>query len=502
MRPNILLIMADQLIPQLTGAYGNEELLTPHMNALAASGTRFDAAYSPCPVCVPARAAMMSGRAVSDIGCCDNATPLTCDHPTFAHFLSLGGYDTVLSGKMHFIGPDQLHGFSRRLTGDIYPPDFRWAEERDADNPVRKAHVEQYLGKNIRVGGWNQFLSYDEESHLRGCEFLRAQGELRRAGSEQPFLLCVSYHHPHEPFQPPRRYWDRYERRSISVPDLPRLPDEELYSTLDRWLNLYHGIDGRREELMDPESLYRLRRAYYALVSFIDDKVGELLSLLDETGLKKNTWVILTSDHGDMLGRRGMVQKRTFYDFSSRVPLILRAPDGRGAGDVRPEPASLVDIFPTLLDIAGIDPGEFGRLLDGRSLLEPPHEDRCVFSEYHSLGAYSPSFMLRRGRWKYIYVHGFCERLYDMERDREELENLAAIPEYSSVTAELRSALLERFDPAAIETRVSSSTRRRLIIRDAMLATGTRWEYSPVFDTSSGFLDQYLDGESISEIPR
>ncbi|UCC62597.1 MAG: sulfatase-like hydrolase/transferase, partial [Anaerolineae bacterium] len=279
-KPDILFIMADQLIPFLTGAYGHPVVKTPNLDRLVKEGVRFDAAYSPCPACAPARASLMTGQYVSRIGVYDNAAPLSCQEPTFAHYLTLAGYDTALAGKMHFVGPDQLHGFGRRFNTNVYPADFAWVPSRGVKAQVSRRHALNYVGQAVKVGRWSQFLSYDEETHFRALEYLHAKGIERQATQErgepsQPFFLCVSYHHPHEPFWPPQALWDLYEGQEIEVPEFPDNL-EETYSTLDRWLNFFPGV-AKAKDLRKPESLRRVRRAYYALVTYIDIKVGQLL---------------------------------------------------------------------------------------------------------------------------------------------------------------------------------------------------------------------------------
>jgi choline-sulfatase len=512
-KPNILFIMADQMIPFLTGAYGHPVVKTPSLDRLVEQGVRFDAAYSPYPVCVPARAAMMTGRYVSNIGAYDNAASFSCEEPTFAHYLTLAGYDAVLAGKMHFIGPDQLHGFSRRFNTNLYPPDFAWIPARGVERQASKRHALQYVGENVKVGRWSQFLSYDEETHLRALEYLHAKGIERQVTEEQgaacqPFFLCVSYHHPHEPFWPPRDLWDLYEDEEIEIPSFPD-DLEETYSALDRWLNVYHGV-AKAKRLRDPESLRRVRRAYYALVTYIDVKVGQLLASLEENGFRRDTVVVFASDHGDMLCERGMVQKRTFYEWSSRVPLVVRFPDGWQRGAVRTEPVNLIDLAPTFLDLAGV--GQEARLpMDGRSLLGlldgSDSGDWAAFSEYHSQGAHAPCFMIRQGRYKYVYIHGYGSgspesQLFDLEADPGEWDNLSGRPKYREVEEGLRARILGRFDPDAIEEAVMESVRKRALIRGAMEITGTRWDVEPRFDPVKGIIDQYLAGTSLAEIPR
>jgi choline-sulfatase len=286
--------------------------------------------------------------------------------------LTIAGYDTVLAGKMHFIGPDQLHGFRKRLTTNVYPSDFSWVPVRGVEHASERSHALQYVGEAIQVGRWSEFLSGDEETHLRSLEYLHAKAlerdeALNKGISPQPFFLCVSYHHPHEPFWPVKKFWDVYEGKQIDLPDLPE-DLERTYSTLDRWLNVYHGISKARN-LLQPDSIKRVRRAYYASISYVDLKVGELLDALEENGFADNTVVIFCSDHGEMLIERGMVQKRTFYEWSSRVPLITRFPKALHRGRRISEPVNLIDLMPTILDMIGFS--DERRLdLDGSSLID------------------------------------------------------------------------------------------------------------------------------------
>ncbi|MBM3128375.1 MAG: choline-sulfatase [Chloroflexi bacterium] len=508
-RPNILMIMADQLGPFLTGAYGHPIVKTPNLDRLVREGIRFDTAYSPYPLCAPARACMMTGRYASRIRCVDNASPLACDEPTFAHYLSLAGYDSVLSGKMHFVGPDQLHGFRTRLTTDIYPSDFKWVTSRQGqgkpmfpDHP----HALMYATPKIGLAKWSMYLDYDEETQMRAIQYLysrrittgdanadpRTSGNTNISASEderQPFFLCVSYHHPHEPFIVTKDLWDMYEGERIDIPEVP--PNlKATYSMQDKWLNIFHGVDWVNH-LMDPKSLYVLRRAYYGLVSYIDAKVGELLGALEKAGLKDNTIVIFTSDHGDMLCEKGMVQKRTFYEWSTRVPLIVSFPDERSQGTKVKQPVSLIDLAPTLLDMAEVR-AENRLPMDGKSVMGlmdgSDSQAREVFSEYHSEGVYATCFMIRSGKYKYNYVHGHGAQLFDLENDPNEWQNLSGQPEFKELEDALRAQILTTFDPDEIERDVLTSLPKQNLIRAAMKKNDTHWDYTPIFDGAKQYV--------------
>jgi len=475
---NVLLVIADQMIPMLTGLYGHAVVRTPNLNELAQKGVRFDAAYSPCPLCAPARACLLTGMYSSKIGVYDNAAPLACDQPTLCHYLNVMDYDTVLSGKIHFVGPDQHHGFQKRLLPNIYPTDFSWTKSRD--NKIPKSHAQNYLGDAVRVGRKGRNLEMDERAHSEALTYLKQKGmEKRQDTSYQPFFLCVSYNFPHEPFWPPKKYWDLYEGESIDISGLP--PDfEKRYSSMDRWLNRHHGVD--KADLQEPSSLRRLRRAYYALVTYIDDKVGELIDQLRTGNLEDDTLIIFTSDHGDMLCEKNMVQKRCFYEPSVRVPLVIVRPHASIRGHVCKTPVSLLDIMPTILDLTGVDENEYpavdgmslAPLLDGK---EQP--ERAVFSEMHSEGVYSTCFMVRKGKYKYVYIHGHDEQLFDLEKDRDEWDNLAGKVEYASVRDDLRTRILSQFDPDRLEKELRNSLQRRMFLMKAMQKTGQDWAYRP-----------------------
>jgi choline-sulfatase len=497
-KPNILSIQVDQMTPFLTGAYGHPVVKTPNLDRLVREGVRFDAAYTPHPVCAPARACMITGKRVSTVEAWDNAALLPADEPTMAHYLTNAGYDTVFSGKMHFVGPDQLHGFRARFLSNIYPSDFRWVSMMTKyGRPGNQAAT--YVGNDVQVGRWNNALSFDEEAQLRSIAYLNAKGEakLRAQASgdvPQPFFLFTSFHHPHERFWPPEEFWAMYKDEEIAVPTFPDNL-EATYSELDRWLNDYHGVH-REEMLKDPESMRRMRRAYYALVTYVDQKVGELLDALEKNGFLDNTFIVFSSDHGDMLCEKGMVQKRTFYEWSARVPLIMRFPDQWKAGTVVNAPVSLIDLLPTFLDLAEV-PVDVRLPYDGRSLISlldgSDDEDWEAFSENHSDSMVeAPCVMLRRGRFKYVYIHGYDDQLFDLEEDPGEWHNLVQDPAYTEVSTQMRTRILEIVDPDDVAARVEDSYHRRLLIQNAMERNNTRWNPKPRFDPSRNHLEQYL----------
>lgn len=484
MKPNILVVMADQVVPFLTGAYDDGVARTPAMDRLAAEGIRFDAAYAAAPLCAPSRAALLAGRYPSSMGCFDNASVFPADQPTLAHYLSADGYDTLASGKMHFVGPDQLHGLARRLTTDVFPAGVDWVPALDEDGRFPAGgHARDYVDPSPGVRDWTMFMAYDEDVQFRAMEYLR---ERHRTGADDPFAMIVSFHHPHDPFHVQQQYWDLYDDADMPVPEYPDDLDA-TYSVMDRWANEAHETD--RYDVRDRQSMVHLRHAYYAALSYIDHKLGQLIDTLEATGALENTILLFTSDHGDMLGERGMVQKRAFYEWSVRVPLLLRLPGATHAGARVAEPVSLVDVLPTLLDLAGI-PDEPRTDMDGESLLPaiarsiadetPPN--RPVFSEYHLEKVHAPCFMVRQGRYKYVLVHGYDERLFDLVDDPGEWHDLSRLEPHASTVQRLRALIVERFDPDALAAAGADSIRRRLVVREAMARNDTHWDYQPYVD--------------------
>ncbi len=479
---NIVMIMADQLTPYMMSCYGNEEVICPNLDRLAQSGICYENAYTSNPLCTPARASLMTGKYTSALHCYDNASAFSCEEPTFVHYLTNAGYDTVLCGKMHFVGADQLHGFSRRMTTDVYPSGFSWLpsyvdEEKHILQPDTWGNAIHYNAQTAGPGEWNEGIQYDEETHIKAREYLYTQG----AAAENPFFLCVSYHHPHDPFNPPKKYWDLYEGRGITIPDIDdaRLEGD---TTLDKWLNTgFHRTDvfpvkGR-------ENLYAVRRAYSALVTYIDDKVGELIRDLKNTGLYEKTIIIFTSDHGDMLGERGMVQKRCFYEWSSRIPLIIHYPDNR-CGRVS-APVSIVDLAPTLAELAGASRMDG---IDGISLASgEPDRERPVYCESHGEAILWPCYMVRKGVYKYTYIHEKETQLFCLETDPKEEINLSGKTEYREIEAELKSLILKRFDPQEVLDYLDTSIRKKKIVKEAMERTKIAWDYVPVVDESRRF---------------
>lgn len=495
-RPNILLVMADQMSARATGPYGNPDVLTPYMDRMSQAGTVFERSYCNAPLCVPSRASVMTGMLSSEIPVNDNGEGLPAAVPTFVHHLRRGGYETVLSGKMHFIGPDQLHGFERRLTTDVYPSDFLWTPswarlrhlvglvERGGEAGPHRPLAAAALRRSGPVA-WSEQLSYDEEVQFRALEWLRQS--LHRK-EDRPWFLCVSYTHPHDPYLALPEYWDRYANQDITMP-LAAPAGASPPHAADNWVDVHHGLDSVEPT---PDEVYRSRRGYYSSVSYVDDKLGQLVDEVARLGLEGETLVIFTSDHGDQCGEHGMWFKRTCREWSARVPLIMSGPDIPSGLRVKAN-ASLVDLFPTVIEAARLrmPPGyeSFAPEPAGKSLIpwlapgSPADSGDDVTVEYNGDGTVEPIRALVSGDHKFVLTRGAPDQLFDLEQDPDEWFNLAEEAAHRDVAAKLKAKILAGWDPDVTEHRVVSSQRRRVFLNESLYqGSPTAWDFQPWFD--------------------
>ncbi|MGE4561859.1 MAG: choline-sulfatase [Rhodospirillales bacterium] len=462
-QPNILVIQVDEMTPGVLPAYGHPLVKTPHIDALADSGVVFESAYCNFPLCVPSRASMMAGQFAHNIASWDNAMEMPASIPTLAHYLRSVDYHTVLCGKMHFIGPDQVHGFNERITTDIYPANFAWTPDWIRGERYRPTGINPQAIVDAGACVRSLQMDYDDEVENVGVQKIY---DLARFQNDKPFLMWMSFTHPHAPFVTTQKYWDLYDHDDIDMPKVPPIPVEDL-DAMSRWLYYAHGHDLLT---IKDEHVRNARHAYYGMTSYLDDKVGRIMEVLREVEFADNTVVVFTSDHGEMLGERGKWFKQYFYEGSVRVPLIISYPGTFEPGRVS-EHTSLVDLLPTFMDIAtdGRPPAPT-MPLDGNSLTgllsggDDPW-DNTVISEYTGEGVIAPCRMIRRGNYKYIYTHGHPPLLYDTTNDPLELENLLGNPEAAKIEAELGRDILVDWDPVEINDLCVQSQKDRLFIQ-------------------------------------
>jgi choline-sulfatase len=409
---------------------------------------------------------MMAGCHVHRIGVWDNCSPFNCDWPTFAHHFRAAGYRTVLAGKMHFVGPDQLHGFEERWTQDIYPADFRWVRSHFPEAPVNN-------GQNIdRVyearEGWTKDMDYDEEVLFRTEYGLRQSA---RSKDKRPLLLVVSFTGPHYPFVAPEKYFNLYRDEDV---DLPKLPADWMQRGHQyvKWLRRH----GKFDHAVPDDVCRRARRAILGRITMVDDYLARVMKSFASARDASNAYTLYTSDHGDMMGEHGLWFKNAAYEWSSRVPFMIAGP---GIGKRRiGEAMGLIDIGPTLCGLAGIDPVIDD--LDGRDLSpllrgEREPADGAAFVENYGEGVVHGVRTLRTGRWKLSYVHGFEPELFDLESDPDEWRDLAGDPAHRATRERLMARMLERWDPAACDRERQASERRRLAINGVIPGEKIGW---------------------------
>jgi choline-sulfatase len=489
--------MADQLNPNVLSAYGNKISQTPNIDLLAKQGVVFDSAYCNSPLCAPSRYAFLTGQLPSTIGAFDNASELAAEAPTFAHYLRDAGYRTILAGKMHFCGADQQHGFEERLTTDIYPADFGWTP--DWSQPEQRLDWYHNMSSVTQAGTCvrsNQ-LDFDDEVVFSTRQKLY---DLARENDPRPFCLVASLTHPHDPFAVPQSYWNRYNTSDIPTPSVPNY-------IADAHADRIRAMCLLDDQTLTTQQIQRARHAYYAAVSYVDDQFGTIMETLRECGQAEETIVIVVSDHGDMLGERGLWYKMNFFEGSSRVPLIVHAPQRYAAHRVA-QSVSLVDLLPTLLDI-GADGALPCETLAGQSLL--PHlignagHDQ-VFAEYLAEGALAPIVMIRRGPWKFIHSPADPDQLYDLSQDPHELHNLAPLPKHAAMLDCLRAETARRWNLAELhQTIVQSQQRRRLVFRALQQGINTSWDFQPRQDAAQRYIRNHLkldDLEARARFPK
>jgi choline-sulfatase len=471
--PNILFIQVDQLTAASLRAYGDTVCHAPNLDRLAETGTVFETAYCNFPLCAPSRFSMAAGQLCSTIGAYDNAAEMPASIPTYAHYLRAAGYQTALSGKMHFIGPDQYHGFETRLTPDLYPADFSWVpnwgdEGKRDTNDQRSVLVSGVCERSVQI-------DFDEMVTAQAIQHLY---NLARSDDTRPFFLQVSYTHPHEPYLCRKEYWDLYDGVDIPLPTVPALSANEHDAHSRRLLADFKMLDMTFAD----EDIARARRAYYGSISYIDEMVGQIFKTLDAIGKAEDTAIIFTSDHGEMLGERGMWFKKHFYERALRVPLLMKLP-GQTPSRVS-TPASLVDLLPTFMGIAtGTAWQSDVEALEGRDLTQTlgaeADPERPVFAEYLAEATPTPILMIRKGGYKFIYSRADPAMLFDLAADPNERTNIATDPAHSDRVEEFEKLVAEKWDIDALTANiVESQKRRRLIVEGYKTGNKPRWNHA------------------------
>ncbi len=485
-KPNILFIMADQMAARCLPIYGHPLVKTPNLSRLAAEGVVFENCYSSSPLCAPARATVMNGLLPSRTGVYDNAAEFPSAIPSWTHYLRQLGYKTCLSGKMHFVGPDQLHGFEDRLTTDIYPADFGWTP----DWRLKQERIDWWYHNMTSVlqpgiAEISNQLEFDDDVAFQA---VRKIYDHARFDSDKPLALLASFSHPHDPYAARKVFWDIYNDADI---DMPRVGPRNQRDAHSQRLYEMSAMD---DYVVTDDDVRKARHGYYASISYIDSLVGQLLDALKATNMLDNTVVVFTSDHGDFLGERGLWYKMSYLEPSAHIPMLVWSPKTYKQRRVK-EPVTLADILPTLADIGNGKPLALARAVDGRSLVpllegQKENSEATAWGEYLAEGVVAPMYMLRRGPWKFIHTPTDPDQLFNIDDDPDELTNLAA---GHPLAAKFRAEVEAKFDIPRIHAQVLESQKSRLMMFEAM-KNGSLfpWDFQPLRKASEQYTRNHM----------
>ncbi|MDA0350052.1 MAG: sulfatase [Verrucomicrobia bacterium] len=463
-KPNVLFIIVDDLRPDL-GVYGHSYARTPNMDGLAGQGVVFQKAYCQEAVCTPSRASFMIGRRPDNTGVLNLYTRFRDKDPemlTIPEHFKNHGYDTTAFGKIFHSQEPYQDPRSWSEPATLYANDISQGYFLPENQDTMSSEIRPVTGRKKSA---TEAAKIADERYPDGRIARSAVAWLEeRRGYEEsnPFFLAVGFHKPHLPFSAPRKYWDLYDRESVGRVANPQAPPDQLDLALVPSLPELRGYqDIPNEGLVSPEKSAELIHGYLACVSFVDAQIGLLLNQLKQMGIYENTIVVLLGDHGFHLGERGYWCKATNYELDARVPLIVK-PAGQGYAQGESDTiVELVDLFPTLADLADLP---IPALLDGQSLrveLETPNamRERAAFSQFPRPWEISdwrgqPSIMgysVRTDRWRFVLWVDFAGKaeiareLYDHQTDPVEMKNLAGNPQFLAVEERHHELLGEKW---------------------------------------------------------
>ena len=443
---NFLFILSDQHHRRFSGIYGHPCVETPNLDALAARGTRFENAYTNCPICVPSRASLATGRYVHDINFWDNGHPYNGSVPSWHARLREQEVLCESIGKLHFNGLGVDHGFCNEIEplhvvdgiGDVLGCIRTNPPVRDKVQELRTAG-----------GGDSSYLKYDARCATHARNWIKGH-----RNHEKPWALFLNFVCPHPPYIGPIEFYNKYKNMDFPLPPQWEPTNWPTHPAIEEFRRFFSFTDGHTEE-----SIRRVSSAYMAAISFLDQQIGAVMTELQQCGLAEETCIVYSSDHGECLGARGLFGKFTLYDEAAAIPLVMAGP-GVPSNKVVETPVSLVDIFPTAIDCVGANLVDEG--LPGSSLFKIANNsntdiERTVLSEYHALGSKDAVFMLRQNRYKFIYYVNGPPQLFDLEKDPLELQNLSIKKKYSNLMISLEEHLRTILDPEEVNRRAHKS---------------------------------------------
>ncbi|MEM1048375.1 MAG: sulfatase-like hydrolase/transferase [Pseudomonadota bacterium] len=463
---NLLVIMSDEHQARALGCAGHAFVQTPHLDRLAARGMRFTDAYTPSPICVPARAGFATGRYVHETRLWDNAMPYTGASPGWGHALQAAGVRVESIGKLHYRSAEDPAGFDiehipMMVAGGV---GMVWASIRREEERV--IGTGRMLGDVIGPGE-SKYTEYDAAVVARTVDWFES---VARDDDDRPWCLYVGLVAPHFPLVVPEAFYSLYPSD-----DLPpaKLHPRDGYRR-HPWVEKQNAFMDSEAKFVSEHERLSAMAAYYGLCSWLDFNVGKILDALDRAGLADDTTVIYTSDHGDNVGARGLWGKSNLYQESTAIPLIMAGPDMAPGTCITPV---------SLLDVSATIAAHFGTTIEASAGIRPLQEivaapddpNRIVFSEYHAAGAVSGAFMVRQGRWKYHHYIGFEPELFDLANDPQEIVNRASDPAFADRVAFMHDLLKTICDPEAVDRQAFADQAAlidRLGGREAALSLG------------------------------
>uniref|UniRef100_UPI004047815B sulfatase-like hydrolase/transferase n=1 Tax=Limnohabitans sp. TaxID=1907725 RepID=UPI004047815B len=470
---NVLFILSDEHTRDVTGCYGHPFIKTPHLDKLAASGTRFDAAYTNCPICVPARASLHTGTYVAENRCWDNAHPYDGSIRSWAHRLRDAGHQTLSIGKLHFRSDKDDNGFVQELI-PLHVVDGEGDLLGLVRIPLPAARGGTADLAATAGPGESTYANYDRNIRDAAVHWL-----INMASKlDEPWCLFVSFVKPHFPLIAPQQFYDMYPHDSIPMPrlyDPEHAPTHPVIAELKRCMNY--------DDNFSPDKVKIALAAYYGMVSFLDDNIGQVLDALQQSGMGENTRIIYSTDHGDNLGNRHLWGKSVHYEESAAIPMIIAGP-GIPVGKVSTTPVTLVDVYPTIVQSVGLDLDVVEQALPGQSLVDLANNDdpeRVAFGEYHAAGSITAMFMVRKGRWKYVHYEGYKPELFDLQDDPGETCDLAGDSQHALTLAMMEAELRKIVDPTAVNAQAFADQMAKIERFggiDALTARGD-FGYSP-----------------------
>jgi choline-sulfatase len=450
----LIVFVSDNHARGASGCYGNPIVKTPAIDSIARRGTRFTAACSASPLCVPARAAMATGRFPHQTGYWDNAIAYDGRVTSWMRRLRDQGHFVSSIGKLHYRSADEDHG----MTEELLPMHLHGRgavtgllRGYDAEMPKAPGVIAD-LYEGLAGEGETHYQEYDRQITERAVAWLRDH----RAGSDRPDVLIVSYISPHPPFRVPRRFLDLYAEAEMPLPPgFDRASNHPAVSHV-RWL------DGTQR--LEEAALRRVASGYFGLVTHTDEQIGHVLREMESLGILEDSCVAYTSDHGDMLGAHGIYGKRVLYEGSLGVPLIMAGP-GIREGHVSRQLTSHVDLYPTFVQAVGARLEKDDQDLPGTSLWPALRGSddltRPLFAEFHGQGTKAAGYVLRQRDEKLIHHVGMPQQIFDLAEDPDENVDLAGSAKGEAISARLTPLLRNICDLDAVDARAKADQRAK-----------------------------------------